>query len=869
MSPRSSARRSGARGSTRRSCWAAGCSSRRRRRRSRSGRSTRTRWPGPGSARRWAPAPPEDRIALVSTTAPGTGVARHRSRGQRASWSAILGPGGGEIARIAKAGWLGLEGTAGSGPAITGVAGYEQIDRHADLTGGRWAEAGRQPMEATLPEAVAAALGIGRGRRPGARRHRGPHDGLAVTVVGLWRARADDPYWQGIGGDEVRSTASGRAPVADPARRRDQHRRPPAPGRVAGRPRAGPRDDRRRDQPARRTSRTSGPGSPPPSPGRRSRSGRRCRSCSPTTVRAASATLIGRAGRDRRVRDHGGLRAGPRRRPPDRAPAGPLGADRGARRGLGAPRRARAGRGDPADGADGRSWRRSSRWRSPSWSPGSGRWTAWGWGRTSCSPRPRSWCRRSRRSSARWASRSRPCVAQGDPSQARARAGRQAAATIAQRAGLDVALVIVAGLGLWQFQQHGAAVVGGLRGSTGLDPAIVVVPAIGLLAGGLLVTRLLPRAAALLELAIPTPERPRARPRVAPAGSPAAALHPVRPAAGPRGRPRGILGGLRGHLVALAGGPGRLPGRGGRPGRGLGRGPPARRRHRVPLLGAHRRRRGGRAGAPDDGRRGPGDRRRRRSSPSTRRRPSGSWARLRPPDDPGWAALASGLVERRPEAGIALDPATRRLSLVVDSALAADATNPRPGAGPARPPGRSCASALVIDGLGTVTRVPGEAGTMVGTGQRLEIPLEVAAGGQSLTLVAPVRLLGVELDDAGARRRRRPPATFASAASRPAPPRSGDDWTPVRGALGRRLGDGRRSRARSPATTLPPRRPGPAPLGRRGRPLPLVLGPAVSPRSASGCGPSRSCPRDLPVLASRAFLDTLGARVGDRSPRRC
>ncbi|HEX7224803.1 MAG TPA: FtsX-like permease family protein, partial [Candidatus Limnocylindria bacterium] len=56
---------------------------------------------------------------------------------------------------------------------------------------------------------------------------------------------------------------------------------------------------------------------------------------------------------------------------------------------------------------------------------------------------------------------------------------RQGNRTIAQRLGLDLALVILAGVGLWQLRTYGAPLTQSVRGSVGLDPLLVAAPAIG------------------------------------------------------------------------------------------------------------------------------------------------------------------------------------------------------------------------------------------------------------------------------------------------------------------------------------------------------------------------------------------------------
>jgi hypothetical protein len=81
----------------------------------------------------------------------------------------------------------------------------------------------------------------------------------------------------------------------------------------------------------------------------------------------------------------------------------------------------------------------------------------------------------------------------------RAAISRQAGRTLGQRLGLDLALVVLAAIALWQLRLYGAPLTKNARGVLGIDPLLVAAPGIGLLAGALLATRLLPRAAEIAE----------------------------------------------------------------------------------------------------------------------------------------------------------------------------------------------------------------------------------------------------------------------------------------------------------------------------------------------------------------------------------
>ncbi len=71
--------------------------------------------------------------------------------------------------------------------------------------------------------------------------------------------------------------------------------------------------------------------------------------------------------------------------------------------------------------------------------------------------------------------------------------GRGERRGVIQRAGADLALVVIAGLAIWQLSHYGGPVTGTAEG-LGVDPLIVAGPALALLAGGALILRLVPIA---------------------------------------------------------------------------------------------------------------------------------------------------------------------------------------------------------------------------------------------------------------------------------------------------------------------------------------------------------------------------------------
>ncbi len=68
-----------------------------------------------------------------------------------------------------------------------------------------------------------------------------------------------------------------------------------------------------------------------------------------------------------------------------------------------------------------------------------------------------------------------------------------------QRLGLDIALLAIAAIGLWQLRLYGAPLTRSVQGAVGIDPLLVAAPAIGLLAGAVLALRVLPMLAVGIE----------------------------------------------------------------------------------------------------------------------------------------------------------------------------------------------------------------------------------------------------------------------------------------------------------------------------------------------------------------------------------
>jgi ABC-type lipoprotein release transport system permease subunit len=74
----------------------------------------------------------------------------------------------------------------------------------------------------------------------------------------------------------------------------------------------------------------------------------------------------------------------------------------------------------------------------------------------------------------------------------RADTRRPGTRTMGQRIGLDVALLAVTAVALWQLRLYGTPLTRTVRGALGIDPLLVAAPAIGILAGSVVALRLVP-----------------------------------------------------------------------------------------------------------------------------------------------------------------------------------------------------------------------------------------------------------------------------------------------------------------------------------------------------------------------------------------
>ncbi|MER7332270.1 MULTISPECIES: ABC transporter permease [unclassified Micromonospora] len=84
----------------------------------------------------------------------------------------------------------------GDDPVFASLATLDDLPRHAELSSGAWPTPGASPVQVTLPEKVAGALGMSTGDRVPMLDRRSERTSEMV-LVGTWRPRdAADPYWR-------------------------------------------------------------------------------------------------------------------------------------------------------------------------------------------------------------------------------------------------------------------------------------------------------------------------------------------------------------------------------------------------------------------------------------------------------------------------------------------------------------------------------------------------------------------------------------------------------------------------------------------------------------------------------------------------
>ncbi len=140
-------------------------------------------------------APPEDRAIVVRTGAAPADVADVASRAA-AEVSRTLEATGGEVALVARSDPFAPAGTPTDDVAhLTSLVSYQDLGDHATLIAGAWPSAGQDPLEASLSEQAAAALGLSVGDAAALTSRLDPGLTVRVRVSGLWRPDPSDPYW--------------------------------------------------------------------------------------------------------------------------------------------------------------------------------------------------------------------------------------------------------------------------------------------------------------------------------------------------------------------------------------------------------------------------------------------------------------------------------------------------------------------------------------------------------------------------------------------------------------------------------------------------------------------------------------------------
>ncbi|MGK5739136.1 FtsX-like permease family protein [Micromonospora sp. URMC 103] len=175
-----------------------------------------------------AAAPAEERSLLVSGSG-GTGVAEFTTRDRAVRDEFAGGLGGAPVTVAAARYGTGRELTGDLGtvtrrdgqPVFANLFTLGDLARHAELTAGAWPVPGARPTQVTLPEKVAATLGLTVGERVPLRDRRTDRAD-EVVLAGTWRPR--DPaesYWRlapGVGTGASAASDTSYGPFAlDPA----------------------------------------------------------------------------------------------------------------------------------------------------------------------------------------------------------------------------------------------------------------------------------------------------------------------------------------------------------------------------------------------------------------------------------------------------------------------------------------------------------------------------------------------------------------------------------------------------------------------------------------------------------------------------
>ncbi|SCG34878.1 FtsX-like permease family protein [Micromonospora inositola] len=169
-----------------------------------------------------AGAPLEERSILVSGSG-GKDAAElaARDRALRAGFAAGLGGAPVTVTGARYGGGRELTGDLGprvrtdDDPIFANLATLDDLPAHAELASGAWPSAGAKPLQVTLPEKVAGALGMTVGERV-PMLDRSTERASEVVLVGTWRPRDPaEPYWRlapGVGTDAAATSDTSYGP---------------------------------------------------------------------------------------------------------------------------------------------------------------------------------------------------------------------------------------------------------------------------------------------------------------------------------------------------------------------------------------------------------------------------------------------------------------------------------------------------------------------------------------------------------------------------------------------------------------------------------------------------------------------------------
>ena len=129
----------------------------------------------------------------------------------------VVGPTGGDVVQVLRSAPYA---EAGAGADVTDLAvfaSYEGIEDHATLVDGAWPTPGANPVEGTLSEGAAAALGVEAGDEVERVARLDESRTRDVAITGVWRPDPADPWWVGdrlaLTGSEVGGSFTTRGPI--------------------------------------------------------------------------------------------------------------------------------------------------------------------------------------------------------------------------------------------------------------------------------------------------------------------------------------------------------------------------------------------------------------------------------------------------------------------------------------------------------------------------------------------------------------------------------------------------------------------------------------------------------------------------------